>query len=102
MFVRLAGTLFIGRTNIPLRRSAFAARRCPPWKGDDQLCSPKPMVSGLLFYHNLRSNQNLVHDLSVNVRQAEVAALEGIDEPFVVEAEGIEERGLEVVDVDTA
>ena len=75
---------------------------CQPSKGDDQLCSPKPIESDLLFHHNLSSRQNLVDDLSVNVRQAEVAALEGIDEPFVVEAEGIEERGLEVVDVDAA
>ena len=41
-------------------------------------------------------------DLAVDIRQAEVAALEAIDEPFVIEAEGIEERGLEVVDVDAA
>ena len=66
------------------------------------MCSPKPMISDLLLAHNLRSSQNLVDDLAVNVRQAEVAALEAIDEPFVVEAEGIEKRGLEVVDVDAA
>ncbi len=29
MFVRLAGTRFVSRRNIPLRRFAFAARRCP-------------------------------------------------------------------------
>ena len=36
MFVRLAENLFSGRTNIPLRRSAFAARRCPPSKGESR------------------------------------------------------------------
>ena len=34
MLVRLAGTLLHSRTNIPLRRFAFAAHRCPPSKRD--------------------------------------------------------------------
>jgi len=34
MFVRLLGKLLGNRMNIPLRRSAFAARRCPPSKGE--------------------------------------------------------------------
>ena len=36
MFARLAGNLLLGRRNIPLRRSASAARRCPPSKGELQ------------------------------------------------------------------
>ena len=34
MFVRLLGNLWVNRMNIPLRRFAFATRRCPPSKGD--------------------------------------------------------------------
>ena len=34
MFVRLLGNLLLNRMNIPLRRSAFAAHRCPPSKGE--------------------------------------------------------------------
>ena len=34
MLVRLLGNLFINPLNIPLRRSAFATRRCPPSKGE--------------------------------------------------------------------
>ncbi len=34
MFVRLLGNLWVNRMNIPLRRFAFAARRCPPSKGE--------------------------------------------------------------------
>jgi len=32
--VRLLDTLWVNRMNIPLRRFAFATRRCPPSKGD--------------------------------------------------------------------
>jgi len=34
MFVRLLGNLLLNPINIPLRRFAFAARRCPPSKGE--------------------------------------------------------------------
>ncbi len=34
MFVRLLGKLWVNPINIPLRRSAFATRRCPPSKGE--------------------------------------------------------------------
>ncbi len=33
MLVRLLGKLLLNPINIPLRRSAFATRRCPPSKG---------------------------------------------------------------------
>ncbi len=36
MFVRLLANLFVKRINIPLRRSAFATRRCPPSKGSSR------------------------------------------------------------------
>ena len=38
--------------------------------------------------------------MAVHVGQAEVAALESEGEPFVVDAEQVQDRGLEVVDVD--
>jgi len=38
MFVRLLGKLLVKRMNIPLRRSAFATRRCPPFEGGCWLC----------------------------------------------------------------
>jgi len=34
MLVWLLGKLLLNRMNIPLRRSAFAVRRCPPSKGE--------------------------------------------------------------------
>ncbi len=34
MFVRLLDTLWVNRMNIPLRRFAYATRRCPPSKGE--------------------------------------------------------------------
>ena len=34
MLVRLLGNLFVNPINIPLRRFAYAARRCPPSKGE--------------------------------------------------------------------
>ncbi len=34
MLVRLLGNLLVNPINIPLRRFAFATRRCPPSKGE--------------------------------------------------------------------
>ncbi len=34
MLVRLLGKLWVNPINIPLRRFAFATRRCPPSKGE--------------------------------------------------------------------
>ncbi len=34
MLVRLLANLFVNPINIPLRRSACAAHRCPPSKGE--------------------------------------------------------------------
>src|SRR5687767_3810404 len=48
----------------------------------------------------LGSSQPFAHDAATHVGQAEVAALEAIGEAQVVEAEQVQERGVEVVDVD--
>ncbi len=45
--VRLLGKLWVNPINIPLRRFAFAARRCPPSKGDVGLA--KAIGAGVVF-----------------------------------------------------
>ena len=47
MFVRLLDNLWVNPTNIPLRRFAFATRRCPPSKGDVGLA--KAVGGGVVF-----------------------------------------------------
>jgi hypothetical protein len=46
------------------------------------------------------SRQQVPHNLPVNIGEAEVAAGVAIGEPLVVEAEQVEDRGVEVVDMD--
>ena len=43
MFVRLLGKLWVNPINIPLRRFAFATRRCPPSKGEFPLSMHYPI-----------------------------------------------------------
>ncbi len=43
MLVRLLAKLFVNPINIPLRRFAFAARRCPPSKGEFPLSMHYPI-----------------------------------------------------------
>ena len=43
MFVRLLGNLWVNPINIPLRLSAYAARRCPPSKGEFPVSMPYPI-----------------------------------------------------------
>ena len=47
MFVRLLGNLLLNPINIPLRRFAFATRRCPPSKGD--VCLANAIGGGVVF-----------------------------------------------------
>jgi len=47
MLVRLLGKLFVNPINIPLRRFAFATRRCPPSKGEVGLA--KAIGAGVVF-----------------------------------------------------
>ena len=46
------------------------------------------------------SCQNRSHDFAGNVGQAEVAALVAVGEPLVVDAQQVQHRGVQVVDVD--
>jgi len=43
MLVRHLGKFFVNPTNIPLRRFAFAARRCPPSKREWLISAPYPI-----------------------------------------------------------
>ncbi len=43
MFVRLLGNLLVNPINIPLRRFAFAVRRCPPSKGQGLMSAHYPI-----------------------------------------------------------
>ena len=47
-----------------------------------------------------RLDEDVVDDLSVNVRQAEVTALETMGQPGVIDAEQVENRSVQVVNVD--
>ena len=47
-----------------------------------------------------RSGQDFADDVAVDVGQAEVAALEAVGQLGVVEAQQVQDRGLQVVDVD--
>ncbi len=51
MLVRLLAKLFVNPTNIPLRRFAFATRRCPPSKWD--VCLAKA-VGGVVVFRPYR------------------------------------------------
>ena len=47
-----------------------------------------------------RSGEDGFDEAAVDVGEPELAALVGVGEPFVIEAEAVEEGGLEIVDVD--
>ncbi len=48
------------------------------------------------------SHENFPHHLTVHIREPEVAPLEAEGQPLVVEAELMQDRGVEIVDVDGA
>ena len=74
MFKRPAENLLSGRWHIPLRCFAFAARRCPPSKGESRVAiteinnqpSSKPAGFSLLQAHQ-RLTRSLHHFNSVTV-----------------------------------
>ena len=47
-----------------------------------------------------RLRQNRADDLATNIRQSEVAALVAVGEALVVDAELVQDRGMQVMDVD--
>ena len=46
------------------------------------------------------SSDDVIHNVTVDVGQTEVTAAIAVDEPHVVQAEQVEHRGMEVVQVD--
>ncbi len=46
------------------------------------------------------SGQNLFHHVAMDVRQAEIAALEPIGQPLVIDPEAVQQRGVEIVNMD--
>ena len=50
-------------------------------------------------YQSKASNQDLLNNLAVNIGQAEVTAAIAIREPFVVESEKMESRGMQIMHV---
>ena len=86
--VAWAGVWAAGRPT-PANVSTSAARAAPPQDFSD--------VTSMLG-RTLR--QQLRHDLAVHVGQAEVAALEAVGQLRVVEAEQVQDRRVQVVDVD--
>jgi hypothetical protein len=50
--------------------------------------------------HCVDSSQHGFDDISMHVGQSEVAALETIRQPLVIDAQQVQQRGLEIVDMD--
>ena len=48
------------------------------------------------------SRQNFFNDAAVNISQAEVATLKAISQAFVIEAQQVQNRGLQIVNVGLA
>ena len=46
------------------------------------------------------AKQNLLHHIAMHIRQPEVAALEAVGQPGVLQAEQVQDGRLQVVDVD--
>ena len=69
---------------------------------EDTVDTIKRLVPGIrsvgTLYNGVRLREELRHDVSVHVREAEVAALELVDEALVVDAQHVEDRRLQVVD----
>ena len=44
--------------------------------------------------------ENLIHHITEHIRQSKVAALEFVGQPLVVDAQQVQDGGVQVVDVD--
>src|SRR5689334_13499171 len=95
------------------RRSRPTGRRRDGASGRTRTCDPR-LRRPVLYPTELRtrgktilprprlnaSRQELRHDLAADVGQAEIAALETVGQLRVIEAEEVQDRGVQVVDVD--
>ena len=57
-------------------------------------------LQSLCFTRTLHLRQNLRHHIPADVRQPEMAALELVGQLLVVDAQAVQDRGVQVVDVD--
>ena len=80
----------LGRKIAPPGAHRFGAPCTPP---QSALAKKHPGCGG-------SSGENPAHQLPLHIRQAVVAALVLVGQPLVVDAEQVQDRGLEVVDVD--
>ena len=59
--------------------------------------APSPLSSGEHHLDSMLSSYELVHDVAVDVGEAKVAAIVAEGEPFVIQAQQVEDGGVEVV-----
>src|SRR5215469_17347721 len=89
----------------PCAYQTMAAARRISWVNSfGERCNVAKASSGISIVRVatgvLLSGKDLAHDLAVDVGEAEVAAGIAVGEPGVVEAEQVQDRRMEVVDVD--
>ena len=96
----LAGKLLAGSARQTLRRGDPRQKPSKPSIEMDSLFPSASSGSRLNDKKLFASRQQTVYDASVYVRQTEIAALVAIGQFFVIKAQQVQQRGLQVVDVD--
>ena len=84
------------RPNVPSERGAQHPLMAPE---GDLLRGVRPTETRVAVTRG-HSYQNLAQHFTVHIGQAEVAALELVGQPGVVDAQAVQHRGVQVVDVD--
>src|SRR5579884_4364314 len=82
----------VSSSRVYICQSTLESRRELPREG--------VVTEGAWLMAILSSRQQLLHDLPMHVRQAEVAALEAVGQLRVIEAQQMQEGRVQVVDVD--
>lgn len=77
------GTTFLSFTKALIRATASDRNVAPPW----------------LILRCLR--QQILHDMPMHVGEAEIATLKMIGELFVIESQQLQNRCLQIIDMDT-
>ena len=90
----------------PAKGCPLGSRRLTGWpirsfhpEGTNE-CGPDAGGEFPVAARNLSSHQHLLHHLTPHIRQPEIPAHVAVGEASVVEAEAVEDGGLEIVDVD--
>src|SRR5205814_969421 len=76
---------------------SLRARRCPALPGPTMGNSQSARTAAVFTGKELR--QKLVHDVAFHVRKAEVATLEAVGQLRVVEAEEVQDGGVQIMHV---